>query len=252
MSPLRALLIAVIVNQVSVQATTIYLHRCLAHRAVRLHPAVNLFFRFALWLTTGLRGREWAAVHRKHHRYTDTPDDPHSPILLGFWKVQLGNALLYRRAARDPLLVRKYAPELKPDRWDRVLFDHGIAGVGLGIVITVLTCGLRAALVIVPTHIVLYLMLNAAINAVGHSFGYQRFAGTSATNMRVLAFLTGGEGLHNNHHGRPASAVMAVTRGEKLVDAGWAILRLLEMTRLATLRRPTGATVASRLGRKAA
>ena len=61
-----------IVTQVAVFSTTIYLHRSATHRALELHPAVAWLFRFCLWLTTGLCTREWVAVHRKHHAFTES------------------------------------------------------------------------------------------------------------------------------------------------------------------------------------
>jgi stearoyl-CoA desaturase (delta-9 desaturase) len=205
---------------------------------VKLHPAVAFVFRTILWITTGLRGRDWAALHRKHHRFTDKPGDPHSPILLGFWKVQLGNAFLYRNELKRDDLVSKFAPELKPDRYDRILFDHSWIGLPIGIALAYVVTGTwKGAAVLSVVHLASYILLNAAINAVGHTFGYKRFDNT-ARNMRVLAFFTAGEGLHNNHHGRQASATMAASRFEKLFDLPWAFLRMLEVARLAELRRP--------------
>src|SRR5690606_33383484 len=101
--------------------TTVYLHRTLSHRAIALHPAAAFPFRVILWLTTGIRPRQWVAVHRKHHAHTDVEGDPHSPHLLGWVKVQLGNVGLYRAVANDPAQVRRYARDLPADRWDRAL-----------------------------------------------------------------------------------------------------------------------------------
>ena len=75
------LLASAFVTQVAVYGTTIYLHRTATHKALDLHPAVVFFFKFTLWLTTGLHTREWVAVHRKHHAFTDQEGDPHSPLL---------------------------------------------------------------------------------------------------------------------------------------------------------------------------
>src|SRR5919197_5416078 len=128
-----AFLAALLVTQVAVFATTVYLHRALAHRALRLHPGVALVFRTVLWITTGIAPRAWVAVHRKHHAFSDTPQDPHSPIQLGFWAVQLGNVKLYRDTIRDGVTVAKYSRDLPPDRLDRMLFDHAFAGLAIGI-----------------------------------------------------------------------------------------------------------------------
>ena len=116
MHVLTGVIVGFVVAQAAILATTVYLHRGLAHRAVTLHPAVVGVLRFFLWITTGMKPREWAAVHRRHHSSTDTVDDPHSPLVLGFWRVQLANAALYRRTARDgEWLIRltEAAPEIE-------------------------------------------------------------------------------------------------------------------------------------------
>jgi stearoyl-CoA desaturase (delta-9 desaturase) len=120
--------IAVALTQVAAFSTTIYLHRGVTHRALVLHPAIAWCFRFALWITTGLSTREWVAVHRKHHMYTDKEGDPHSPQLKGFWSVQLGNVFYYVREAHNGDTVEKYARDIVPDRWDRWFFNHGFVG----------------------------------------------------------------------------------------------------------------------------
>jgi stearoyl-CoA desaturase (delta-9 desaturase) len=72
-------------------------------------------------MLVGMRPRQWVAVHRKHHAFTDTPRDPHSPVVLGYARVQFANALLYKKVARDPEQVARYARDLPADRWDRLL-----------------------------------------------------------------------------------------------------------------------------------
>ena len=102
LSPLLvSLASAVVLTQVATFSTTIYLHRCATHRALTLHPTIAWLFRFALWITTGLSTKEWVAVHRKHHAFTDEDGDPHSPRLMGFWPVQLGNVFFYVRETRN-------------------------------------------------------------------------------------------------------------------------------------------------------
>ena len=103
-----------------------------------------MVFRVLIWLMTGIRPRQWVAVHRKHHAFTDVPGDPHSPVLLGFWRVQLANAALYRKVARDGVTTQRYAKDLPPDRWDKLLFDHAFLGLGIGIGALCLVLGWRA------------------------------------------------------------------------------------------------------------
>src|SRR5205814_3316535 len=130
---LAAFVAAFIVTQIATAATTVYLHRALAHRALTVRPTAALPFRSIIWITTGMRPREWVAVHRRHHAATDTVDDPHSPAVLGFWRVQLANAALYRRRARDGETVVKYGRDVPTDRLDRWFFDHAALGLGIGI-----------------------------------------------------------------------------------------------------------------------
>jgi stearoyl-CoA desaturase (delta-9 desaturase) len=235
---LAAFVAAFVVTQAAIAATTVYLHRGLAHRALTLSPVAVLPFRSILWITTGIRPREWVAVHRKHHASTDTEEDPHSPVVLGFWRVQLGNVGLYRKVATDPAAVRRYARDLPPDAADRVLFDHAFAGLAVGITILVVTMvalgfPLWVGFLAAALHAVMYVSLSASINAVGHQYGKRPFP-NSATNGQTLALVTGGEGLHNNHHAAPTSARFAARRGE--VDPGWWLVRALVAFRLAHLR----------------
>ncbi|MGH9023634.1 MAG: fatty acid desaturase [Acidimicrobiia bacterium] len=230
---LPALLVAAAISQVALFATTVYLHRTLAHRALRLHAGVELVFRFVLWITTGIAPRAWVAVHRKHHAFTDTPQDPHSPVVLGFWAVQLGNVRLYRATIRDGVTVTKYSRDLPPDRLDRVLFDHAILGLAIGVGVLVLMLGWQTAVLAALLHTFIYLGVSAAVNAVGHTFGRRPFD-NPATNNQWLAWLAAGEGLHNNHHAAPTAARFAFARGQ--LDPGWGLVRLLVLVQLATVR----------------
>ena len=226
-----ALVVSTLVTQIAVFSTTIYLHRTVTHRAVVLHPAAEWVFRLAIWLTTGIVPREWVAVHRKHHAFTDEEGDPHSPKLEGFWKVQLGNVFYYTRQLRDPNLVPKYARDMKPDAWDRLLFDHGTIGLILGVAALCLTVGVWWGLFAAALHALMYVfVLSSSINGLCHYTGYRNFANT-ATNIRLIAWLTGGEGLHNNHHGYPRSPKFSFRRGE--IDPAWPLIRLLTVLKLA-------------------
>lgn len=228
---LVALLVSAAVTQAAVFATTIYLHRAATHRSLVLHPAAAWLFRACIWMTTGIVPREWVAVHRKHHKYTDKEGDPHSPLLEGFWKVQLGNVFYYVRELKDPSLVPTYAREMEPDRWDKVLFDHGSLGVAAGIALLCALLGVGWGLIAGGLHAVMYVfVLSASINGLCHFAGYRNFANT-ATNLKLVAWLTGGEGLHNNHHGFPRSPKFSVNRGE--VDPAWPLIRLMIAMRLA-------------------
>ena len=227
------MLVGLGLSQVALFCTTIYLHRALSHRAISLRPSVTMVFRVLIWLMTGIRPRQWVGVHRKHHAFTDVVGDPHSPVLLGFWRVQLTNAALYRKVARDGVTTQRYAKDLPADRWDKLFFDHAFIGLGIGIGLLCVVLGWRLGLIAAAVHALSYLALNAAINAVGHSFGKKSYPNT-AFNNQWLAFVTGGEGLHNNHHAAPTSARLALNRRE--LDPGWGLIRLMVRARMATVR----------------
>jgi stearoyl-CoA desaturase (delta-9 desaturase) len=220
-------------------ATTIYLHRALSHRALTMHPAVIQVFRFLTWITTGIRPRQWVAVHRKHHAYTDVVGDPHSPVLHGWVKVQMLNVAMYRAEARNPETLAKYAKDLPQTRADRWCYDHALLGLAIGVALLVLAFGWQIGLLGAFVHINLYLGGSAAVNAIAHHFGRKPYDNT-AGNLQWLAFITAGEGLHNNHHAAPTSAKLAHRWYE--IDPGWYVIKTLTWLRLA---RPRAVSVAS-------
>lgn len=232
---IESVVIAVIITQAAIMVTTIYLHRALSHRALRLSNVTTFAFRAFLWITTGIVPREWVAVHRKHHAYTDVIGDPHSPVVESFLFVQFANVYLYRKAAKDKENLRKYAKDLPPDRWDRAFFDKPLLGLGIGIFVLFILFGPLVALLVSVIHMVGYLMLSAAVNAIGHTFGDRPYDNL-ATNNNWLAILTCGEGLHNNHHAVPTAARLSFKKAQ--IDTGWWIIKFLENIGQATLRVP--------------
>ncbi len=226
-----SLVVAAVLTQVAVFSTTIFLHRSATHRALILHPAVSWAFRLALWLTTGIATREWVAVHRKHHAFTDQEGDPHSPALMGFWSVQLGNVFHYIKEAKNKDVVARYARDIEEDWWDRTLFNYGVTGVVVGTVALCALMGVGWGLLAAGIHAVMYVfVLSSSINGLCHAVGYKNFDNT-ATNLRFLALLTGGEGLHNNHHGYPRSPKFSFRTSE--IDPAWPLIRLLISLKLA-------------------
>jgi stearoyl-CoA desaturase (delta-9 desaturase) len=220
--------ITLAILQMSVFFTTIYLHRSKTHRGVELHPVVGFLMHLELMLFTGVVPREWAAVHRKHHHFSDEVGDPHSPYIYGLWTVLFGNYFFYRKEAADEAVVRKYTPDWKDDPLDKLPGVHYGAMAGMGIFM--LMFGVWWGLAAWTTHVVLYILLNSAINSICHMVGYRNFD-NKATNMQWIALLTAGEGLHNNHHEFPSSALLAL-RGHEF-DPAWPVIRLLEKLKLA-------------------
>jgi stearoyl-CoA desaturase (Delta-9 desaturase) len=227
-----SLLASTLVTQVAVFSTTIFLHRCATHKALELHPAAAFVFRFAIWLTTGVSTREWVAVHRKHHAFTEVEGDPHSPHLHGFWSVQLGNVFHYLKESRNPETLERYARDIEEDWWDRRVFKIGIVGPIIGTVGLCLILGLWWGLFAAALHLVMYVfVLSSSINGLCHYVGYRNFDNT-ATNIKLVALLTGGEGLHNNHHGHPRSPKFSFRPRE--IDPSWPLIRLLTGLKLAS------------------
>lgn len=229
-----AVIVGLFISQVALLVSSVYLHRCLSHRALSLSPGVQWVCRFLTWMLTGMKPREWVAVHRKHHAHSDTVRDPHSPIVLGYARVQFANAALYRGVARDSSTVARYARDLPADRWDAVLFDRAYLGLGVGMGVLIALLSWQLALVAAAVHTTYYLLGSGAINAVGHRWGHRPFD-NRATNNQWLAWVVVGEGLHNNHHAVPTSGRFSLAPGE--VDPGWWCIWLLARLRLATVRR---------------
>jgi len=226
-------LLGVAVAEFASLLTTVYLHRGSTHRSVIFNPTLEFFMQLGLWLTTGINRKEWVAVHLCHHAHADVKGDPHSPLLLGLWKVQLGNIFLYRRAARDPKVLW-YARNLVPTFAERTIFRHILLGPLIGMAILWLAFGFLPMVIIVGTHSFLYLFfLNNLINGWCHARGYKNFLKTVAYNNHLIAWITMGEGFHNNHHHKPGSPSLRYRWNE--VDLGWLFIKLMCACGLARL-----------------
>lgn len=239
-------LVGVTASLVANLATTVYLHRALAHRALVLRAPAAHGFRFVIWVSTGIRPRQWVAVHRKHHAFTDVDGDPHSPVLHGWIKVQMLNVAMYRREAKNARTVERYAHDQPATRLDHLLYDHALVGLAVGVGSMCLLFGWTAGLIASFVHVNLYLGGSAAVNAIGHHFGRRPYD-NGAGNLQWLAFVTAGEGLHNNHHALPTSAKLSHRWYE--IDPGWWLIKALTWSRLAKLRVMTARVRAGRSSR---
>jgi stearoyl-CoA desaturase (Delta-9 desaturase) len=230
---LVAVLVGFAVSVIANLCTTVYLHRTLSHRALTVASPVAQVFRLLQWITTGIRPRQWVAVHRKHHAFTDVEGDPHSPVLLGWTTVQLRNVALYRREANNPATVERYAKDVPRTVGDRWFYDHALFGLAIGIGVLVLVFGWQIGLLAAFVHVNIYLAGSAGVNAIGHHFGRKRYP-NAAGNLHWLAFFTAGEGFHNNHHAAPTSARLSHRWYE--IDIGWWLVKALQWCHLAKVR----------------
>ena len=231
------MVVALALTQVTIAAVTIYLHRGQAHHALELHPVISHFFRFWLWLTTGMVTKEWVAIHRKHHAKVETLEDPHSPQARGIEKVFWEGAELYRDESKNAATLRKYG-QGTPDDWiERNIYTRfSWEGCGLMLIVDVVLFG--AIGVTIWAVQMMWIPITAAgiVNGIGHYWGYRNFACEDASrNIVPWGILIGGEELHNNHHAYVTSAKLSSQWYE--IDLGWMYIRALETLGLAKVRK---------------
>lgn len=228
---------ALLLTQVTIASVTIFLHRNQTHHALELHPIPSHFFRLWLWLTTGMRTREWVAVHRKHHARCEIAEDPHSPQVLGINRVLWGGVLLYVDESAQKETIERYG-QGTPDDWlERNLYSKYVMfGLTLMGLIDVALFGIIPGVLILLVQIIwIPFWAAGVINGVGHFWGYRNWSTDDAsTNIFPLAALIGGEELHNNHHAYATSAKFSVRPFE--FDLGWLYIRILETLGLAKVK----------------
>ena len=230
-------LITLALTHVSIAAITIFLHRSQAHRAVDLHPIASHFFRFWLWLTSGVVTKEWVAIHRKHHAKCETVEDPHSPQTRGIMKVLLEGAELYRAEAKVAATLEKYGHGTPDDWMERNVYSrHSAMGVALLMIINIAVFGPIGLTIWAVQMAWMPIMAAGIINGAGHYWGYRNFACEDAsTNISPWGILIGGEELHNNHHAYGTSARLSNKWYE--FDIGWLYIKLMSYVGLATVRK---------------
>ncbi len=231
------LVVGLVATQITIAAVTIFLHRSQAHRGLDLHPIVSHFFRFWLWLTTGMVTKEWVAIHRKHHAKCETVDDPHSPMIYGINKVLAEGAELYRKESKVQETLDKYGVGTPDDWMERNVYSaYSWQGVGLMLVVNVLLFGPLGATIWATQMAWIPFHAAGIINGVGHYWGYRHFAvEDTSTNITPIACWIGGEELHNNHHAFPTSARFSARWYE--FDLGWMYIRALETVGLAKVKK---------------
>ena len=230
--------VALALTHVTIAAVTIFLHRCQAHRALDLHPAVSHFFRLWLWLTTGMVTKEWAAIHRKHHAKCETAEDPHSPQIVGLNRVLWLGVFLYVKESHSRETLERYGHGT-PDDWiERNLYSgHSILGLTLMGAADLALFGLVPGALVLITQIVwIPFWAAGVINGIGHFWGYRSWdTADVSTNIVPWGILIGGEELHNNHHAFASAAKLSNKWYE--LDIGWLYIRILSALGLAWVKK---------------
>ena len=228
---------ALVVTHITIAGVTIYLHRHQAHRALDLHPLPSHFFRFWLWLTTGMVTKEWTAIHRKHHAKCETVEDPHSPQVFGIRKLLLEGAELYRIESRNAETLERYGHGTPDDWMERNLYGRfSVYGVSLLLITNFVLFGFIGITIWAVQMIWIPFMAAGVINGIGHWWGYRNFQpGDASRNIVPWGILIGGEELHNNHHAYGTSARLSNRWYE--FDIGWMYIRILEMLGLADVKK---------------
>ena len=231
------LLTGLVLTQVTIASVTIYLHRHQAHRGLDLHPVIAHFFRFWLWLATGIVTREWVAIHRKHHAKCETVEDPHSPQVEGISKVLWQGYELYRQEAGVHGTLEHYG-HMTPDDWlERHVYARlSHLGIALLLLLDIMLFGIAGLVLWAVQMAWIPFWAAGVINGVGHYWGYRNYETADASrNISPLGIFIGGEELHSNHHAFPTSARFSSKWWE--FDLGWAYIRLLTLLGLAKVKR---------------
>ena len=229
------LLYLLAMTQLTILTVTLYLRRSQSHRSVYFQPALAHAFRFWSWLTTAMITREWAAVHRKHHAYAHTGQDPHSPYMVGIHQLLWRGTELYTAARHDSQLLATYGRGTRDDWIERHVYTpHCNWGPTL---LAVISLGLFRVGGMAIWAMMLWIPFWAAgvVNDVCHWWGYRNFeTPDKSANVVTLATWVGGEELHNSHHAFPSSANFSVPRFE--FDLGWLVIQALSAIGLARVR----------------
>lgn len=223
----QLLLYTLFTTHITIAAVTIFLHRSQAHRSLDLGPIPSHFFRFWLWLGTGMVTKEWVAIHRKHHAKCETEEDPHSPQTRGLGKVMREGAELYRVEARNEETLKKYGHGTPDDWMERNIYSHSVMGPSLMLILNVALFGVIGLTIWAVQMVWIPFWAAGVVNGVGHFWGYRNYeASDASTNLVPWGIIIGGEELHNNHHTYPTSAKFSVKPYE--FDIGWVYISLMQ------------------------
>jgi stearoyl-CoA desaturase (Delta-9 desaturase) len=221
---------------------TVLYHRGLAHGAVKLRPWVrNLVIYSGNWVT-GLDPKAWACMHRRHHLYSDTPDDPHSPVYQGVMPLLYGQLKSYKKTLRGLITRQKSYVSFVQDLdfpvnalnrqglWYVPYIVHALISLTVG-----LGMGYWALGIAYWFGIMSHPIQGWMVNALAHRFGYRNFAtNDNSRNNTLVALLVWGEGYQNNHHHAPTSVKFAAKWWE--IDLGYQMCKVARWFRMLDFR----------------
>lgn len=230
------LIYLLIATHITIVCVTVFLHRGQAHKGIEFHPILSHFMRFWLWLTTGMVTKQWVAIHRKHHRYSDNEGDPHSPHVFGLWKVLFKGALLYHEASKDTVMVNQYGVGTYDDWVERNVYSkHSRLGIILLLIINLLCFSWWGLLIWSIQMLWIPFWAAGVVNGLGHWTGYRNGdSKDKSRNLIPFGIVIGGEELHNNHHLDPASPKLSRRWFE--FDIGWMYIKIFKVLGLLKIR----------------
>jgi stearoyl-CoA desaturase (Delta-9 desaturase) len=234
---IEAIITLLAITHIVIVLVTVYFHRAMAHRSIILGKKTEAVFRFLSWFFLGMHPKEFAAVHRKHHAFTDKAEDPHSPVIYGVWGVLFKGLKLYRKEASNLETMNKYGQGFSNSKLEQFYTKHSSLGIFLfGILITSLL-GWSGLVIWTLTLAWIPFWAAGVVNGLGHALGYRRFkTEDKSTNLLPIGIWIGGEELHNNHHARPTSPKFSSAWYE--FDLGWVYIKIMIALGCATLRVP--------------
>jgi stearoyl-CoA desaturase (delta-9 desaturase) len=180
--------------------------------------------------------KQWVAVHRKHHRFSDQPGDPHSPHVFGIMEILFKGTLKYSQAARDSEMVNSYGVGT-PDDWieRKIYTPYNFLGVCIMLAIDLVLFGAWGLAVWAVQMVWIPFWAAGVINGLAHWWGYRNGETKDASrNISPWGVLIGGEELHNNHHLDPANPKLSHRWWE--FDIGWMWAKIFEKIGLVKIK----------------
>jgi len=225
-------------------------HRLLTHKGFACPKWLERGFVFlGICCLQGSPSR-WVATHRRHHEHADREPDPHSPIVTFLWahvgwllvkNEEMERNGLYRSYAKDVLRDPFYAWVEDRKMWIWLVFMSWavffLGGLGAALVLgwswnAAIQFGLSLVVWGVIVRTVLHWHFTWSVNSVTHMWGYRNYdTPDDSRNNAIIAFISNGEGWHNNHHADPRSARHGHRWWE--IDVAWLIIRFLMTVGLA-------------------